>query len=425
MSALRIARITVWAKALQLREPYWLSGGRLKFEALDSTFVRIECDDGNVGWGEGCPWGNTYLPAFGGGIRAATELLAPRLIGENPLDVDRLNRLIDTTLPGHLYAKSALDVALWDIAARRADVPLYTLLGGADGNSVDVNSSIPTGTPEQMVASLLAARNEGYRTHSAKIGGDQAAFDVARIEAIEAVCLPDEKVTYDVNRSWTPSIAIEVMNSVPGNGWYEQPCETLDQCVRVQRKTRQPIALDECLHTYQDHLDAWKLEACQGVKVKPNRLGGITKSRRVRDLGVAVGWRMHIEDVGGTVLADTAAIHLALSTPQENRMASWLCHPHLADDYAAGEGARNEHGKIVLADKPGIGVEPPEEWLGEPYRTLSKAPCDESRSTDTDYAQRESLPAGPMLEKVPRAVQSHRYVSEIGGEAPWHSMISN
>ncbi|MGI9334581.1 MAG: hypothetical protein ACR2RL_15650 [Gammaproteobacteria bacterium] len=88
---------------------------------------------GFVGWGEGCPWGHTNLPAIGGGIPAARDLLAPALIGENPLDIDRLNRLMHTALPGHPYAKSAIDVAFWDIAARTVKVPLYALLGGAEG----------------------------------------------------------------------------------------------------------------------------------------------------------------------------------------------------------------------------------------------------------------------------------------------------
>jgi len=76
---------------------------------------------------------------------------------------------------------------------------------------------------------------------------------------------------------------------------------------------------------------------------------------------------MHVEDVGGTVLADTAALHLALSTPLENRLASWLSHAHLVDDFAPGQGARNEGGMVRLSgESPGIGVEPPEDWLGEP-----------------------------------------------------------
>ena len=371
---MKITGITLWHRRLPLSKPYWLSGGRLKFEALDSTFVRIETDGGLVGWGEGCPWGETYLPAFGGGIRAAIELLAPVLIGENPGDIDRLNRAMDQALPGHPYAKSTLDMALWDIAGKRAGAPLFELFGGAEGEGVAVNSSISTGTPDEMVALIDAARAEGYRTHSAKIGGADIAGDIARIEAIEAALPANENVTYDINRAWVPGVAIQVMQSVAGSarGWFEQPCQTLDQCAVVAAYTIQPIMLDECLHTFQDHLDAWSRSAGQGCKIKPNRLGGLTRTRQVRDFCVAVGWQMHVEDVGGTVLADTAALHLALSTPEEHRLASWLAHAHLVDDYAPGEGARNVGGMVRLpADKPGIGVEPPEDWLGEPLRHFS------------------------------------------------------
>ncbi len=362
---MKIARITVWQKDLPLAAPYWLSGGRLKFERLDSTFVRIDTDDDLMGWGEGCPWGNTYLPAFGGGTRAALDLLAPLLIGHDPREIEALNRRMDVALPGHPYAKSPLDMALWDLFGQSAGLPLYALFGGAEGETVALNSSISTGTPDAMVARIEAARAAGYRTHSAKVGGDDPALDIARIEAVEAVRRDDEAVTYDVNRAWTPALAIQVMNAVSAGGWFEQPCETLDQCLHVRRRTRQPIMLDECLHRFQDHLEAWKAGACEGVKVKPNRLGGLTRARQVRDFGVAVGWRMHIEDVGGTVLADTAALHLALSTAPENRLASWLCHPHLADDPAPGQGARNRNGRAALPATPGLGVVPDADWLGD------------------------------------------------------------
>lgn len=370
---MKISRITVWQKTLPLKQPYWLSGGRLKFEALDSTFLRIDTDDGLCGWGEGCPWGHSYVPAFGGGTRAALELLAPALIGRDPRDIEALNRIMDVTLPGHLYAKSPLDMALWDILGQVAGLPLFALFGGAEGESVPLNSSISTGTPEEMVALVEAARAAGYRTHSAKVGGSDPGLDIARIEAIEAVRQPDESVTYDANRAWTPALAIEVMNRVIAGGWFEQPCETLDQCLQVRRHTRQPLLLDECLHSFQDHLEAWKAGVCEGVKVKPNRLGGLTKARRVRDFGVAVGWRMHVEDLGGTVVADTAALHLALSTPAENRLASWLCHPHLVDDSAPERGARNRDGEVVLPETPGLGVAPDVDWLGAPATSYESA----------------------------------------------------
>ena len=223
---MKITGITAWQKTLPLTKPYWLSGGRLKFEALDSTFVRIETSDGLVGWGEGCPWGETYLPAFGGGIRAALDLLAPVLIGENPGDIERLNRAMDRALPGHPYAKAALDAALWDLAGKRAGAPLFELFGGAEGaeDGIAINSSISTGTPEEMVALINTARAQGYRTHSAKVGGADIAADIARIEAIEAALPADEHITYDVNRAWVPGVAIQVMQAVSGvaRGWFEQ-----------------------------------------------------------------------------------------------------------------------------------------------------------------------------------------------------------
>jgi L-alanine-DL-glutamate epimerase-like enolase superfamily enzyme len=365
---MKIDRITVWHLDLPLAKPYWLSGGRLKFERLDSTIVRLDTDEGVHGWGEGCPWGSTYLPAFGRGIRAGLEELAPVVLGSDPRCLDVLNRRMDVALPGHPYVKSAIDIACWDILGKIAGLPLCDLLGGREEGYLLTNSSIPTGTPEAMVASIAEARARGYRVHSCKVGGADSAGDRARIEAVMRALPEGEHVTFDVNRAWTPGIAIEVMNAVAGfaPGWFEQPCETLDQCEHVRRNTRQPIMLDECLHTMGDHVAAHGARACEGVKVKPNRLGGLTRARQVRDFGVSVGWQMHVEDVGGTVLADTAAIHLAQSTPQANRLASWIGHDHLVDDIAPGQGARNMSGRTTAPDLPGLGVEPELDRLGEP-----------------------------------------------------------
>ena len=90
---MKITKIRVYQVDLPLNEPYWLSGGRLQFEKLDSTVVAIDTDAGVTGWGEGCPWGTTYLPAFGGGIRAGiVELGACALLGQNPLHLEQINR---------------------------------------------------------------------------------------------------------------------------------------------------------------------------------------------------------------------------------------------------------------------------------------------------------------------------------------------
>ena len=361
---MKISRISVWQIDLPLHTPYFLSGGRLRFDRLDSTIMRIDTDDGLSGWGEACPWGHTYLPAHGPGVRAGLGLLAPSVIGLDPRAPDHINSVMDAVLPGHPYVKSAIDMACWDILGQAANMPLWQCLGGHDATPVAVNSSISTGTPDEMIELIRTASAAGYRTHSAKIGGTDIAADIARIDAI-AAALPDgERVTFDINRAWQPATAIQVLNSVSSRDWIEQPCETLDQCAHVADRVPQPIMLDESMHGFQDHLEAWRRGACEGVKVKPNRLGGLTRARQVRDFGVSVGWQMHIEDVGGTALADTAAIHLAASTPDANRLASWLCHYHLTVDPVPGQGARNNGGFATPPSTPGLGVAPNETDLG-------------------------------------------------------------
>ncbi|WP_371226871.1 mandelate racemase/muconate lactonizing enzyme family protein [Roseovarius sp. 2305UL8-3] len=363
---MKITRLTLWQLDLPLTEPYWLSGGRLKFERLDSTFIRINTDEGISGWGEGCPWGHTYLPAHGPGIRAGIETLAHALIGQDPRSLEHINRVMDVALPGHPYVKSPVDMACWDILGKVAGLSVWQLMGGDQAAPVAVNSSISTGTPDEMLALIEKAAAKGYRVHSAKVGGTDISLDIDRIEAISTGLPKGHKVTFDVNRAWQPAAAIEVLNSVTARDWVEQPCETLDQCAHVAARVQNPIMLDECLHGFQDHLEAWKRGACEGVKVKPNRVGGLTRARQIRDFGVSVGWQMHIEDVGGSALADTAAIHLAASTPEANRLASWLCHYHLSIDPVPGQGARNIDGFATPPTTPGLGVEPDVDQLGDP-----------------------------------------------------------
>ncbi len=341
----------------------------MKFERLDSTLVRIDTDQGISGWGEGCPWGHTYLPAHGGGIRSALAILAPALMGMDPRSTGAINHAMDMALPGHEYAKSPIDIACWDILGKSAGLPLWKLFGADLSVPVPVNSSISTGTAEQMIQSIQEAAEKGYRWHSAKIGGHDVAADLARMQAICRCAPPAANITFDINRAWTLAIAVQALNSIDVRNRIEQPCETIEQCAHVAARVSQPIVLDECLHSFQDHLDAWRMNACEAIKIKPNRVGGLTKARQIRDFGISVGWQMHIEEVGGTAMADTAAIHLAASTPERFRLASWLCHEHLADDPIAGQGARNIDGYAEPPNLPGLGITPNEQQLGEPCAT--------------------------------------------------------
>lgn len=368
---MKITALTVWQKELPLASPYWLSGGRLRFDTLDATFVRIDTDAGLSGWGEGTPWGATYLPAHGPGIRAGIQTLAPALIGQDPRQTGVIDRVMDLALPGHLCAKAPLDIACWDIAGQAAGVPIATLLGGVMSDDVPVASSISTGTPEEMLALVGAYHDRGYRVHSAKIGAD-VETDIARIRHLEAHRQPDDHIFYDVNRAWTRAEAVTVMNAVADLPvTFEQPSETLEDCEAIRRLTRNVISIDERLETLHDMTRIAARGIGEMVNIKINRVGGLTKAARIRDLALAHGFRIAVMPTGGTVLADTDATHLAQTIPAPFLFAGWSCQDMLiADaDPAPGHGARSQGGRMAVSGVPGLGVAPDADWLGTPVIT--------------------------------------------------------
>ena len=363
---MKINRVTVWRLDLPLHKPYWLSGGRLKFEQLDSTIVRIDTDAGISGWGEGCPWGVTYLPAFGKGIRAGIEELAPILIDRDPRQFDAINRAMDLALPGHPYVKSAFDIACWDIAGKSSGLPICELLGAREPDPVPIASSVSTGSPQEMLDEVQRFRNMGYRVHSCKVGAD-VSMDIERINLLGANERAGEIIFYDANRAWLPREAITVMNSVDGvTSWFEQPCETLDEIAHVRRQTSHSICVDEGLHTFQDLVRIQRNGIAELVNIKINRVGGLTKARRMRDFCLATGISMLIMDTGGTIISDTGVAHFAQSIPQPSCLGVWSCQDMVAVDPAPGQGARNVDGCFSAPGLPGLGVEPLTEILDEP-----------------------------------------------------------
>ena len=157
---MKITRISVFHVELPLKDPYWLSGGRLRFDLLDTTFVKLETDAGLVGWGEGTPWGHTYVPAHGPGIRAGLETMAPAILGQDPRRLDHVERAMDLCLPGHLYAKAPVDLACWDIAGQSAGLSIADMLGGRDPEGTWIASSVSSGTPDYMMAIIQSYRDK-------------------------------------------------------------------------------------------------------------------------------------------------------------------------------------------------------------------------------------------------------------------------
>ena len=209
---MKIKRISLYQVDLPLEYPYWLSGGRLKFEVLDATLVKIETDEGLIGWGEGTPWGHTYVPAHGPGIRAGIATMAHFILGLDPRKLLEIERAMDFALPGHLYAKSPIDMACWDIAGQAAGLPIAALMGAASMRAQPIASSVGAKTIAETREVLARYRERGYICHSVKIGGEVEA-NIARIEDVEANRPKQERILYDANRGFTRQQALSVMQA--------------------------------------------------------------------------------------------------------------------------------------------------------------------------------------------------------------------
>lgn len=368
---MKITRISVYQVDLPLEHPYWLSGGRLKFEYLDATLVKVETDAGFTGWGEGTPWGHTYVPAHGPGIRAGIETMAAFVLGLDPRRVLDVERAMDLALPGHLYAKSPIDMACWDIAGQAAGLPIADLMGGGSRTPAPIASSVGAKTVEETRDVLKRYRDRGYVAHSVKIGGD-VARDIARIRDVEAHKASGEIILYDVNRGWTRQQALRVMQATEDLAvMFEQPCETLDDIAAIRPLHSAPVSVDESLVTLQDATRIARDGLAEVFGIKLNRVGGLTKAARMRDIALAHDIDMFVMATGGSVLADTEALHLAATIPDANRLAVWACQDMLTVDIAAGRGPRNADGHLHLPEAPGLGTHPDENALGDPVAVYS------------------------------------------------------
>ena len=273
---------------------------------------------------------------------------------------------MDLALPGHLYAKSPIDMACWDIAGKVAGLPIADLMGGGSRTPRPIASSVGAKTVEETREVIERYRDRGYVAHSVKIGGD-VERDVARIRDVESIRLPGEIVLYDVNRGWTRQQALRVMQTTEDlKVMFEQPGETLDDIAAIRPLHSAPVSVDESLVTLQDAARIARDGLAEVFGIKLNRVGGLTKAARMRDVALAHGIDMFVMATGGSVLADTEALHLAATIPDINCHAVWACQDMLTVDIANGRGPRNAAGHLHLPEEPGLGVEPDEDCLGEP-----------------------------------------------------------
>ncbi|MEM6307868.1 MAG: mandelate racemase, partial [Pseudomonadota bacterium] len=180
---MKITRISLWSVPLTSHDAYYMADGKT-CDTVISTVIRLDTDTGHVGWGEVCPIPH-YLPAYAGGVIPAVGELAPILLGANPVGPEALMDRLDRYLPGHDYAKSAIDTALWDLTAQAAGQPLYALLGGRAVADMPLYHSITCVAPDEMARMAADAQAQGMTQFQVKLGADHDwQADVARLRMV-------------------------------------------------------------------------------------------------------------------------------------------------------------------------------------------------------------------------------------------------
>ena len=365
VQAMKISKITVWQVDLPLHEgDYKWSGGK-SVETFDSTIVGVETDEGVTGYGEVCPLGPVYLASYAKGVRVGIEELGPSLLGENPLHLEKLNRLMDQAMKGHPYVKSAIDVACWDILGKVSGLPVSSLLGGAYGEDFVLYRAISQESPEEMAKKIAGYREEGYRRFQLKVGGDPDT-DIERIRQASAQLQPGDKLVADANTGWLKHEAMRVVEAVRDIDVYiEQPCLRYEDCLSVRQHTNLPFVLDEVIDGMPEILKASHDLAMDVVNIKISKFGGLTRAKQARDLCISLGVAMTLEDTWGGDVVTAAISHLAHSTPTEYLFTATDFNSYVTQPLAKG-APRRINGRMSSSKEPGLGIDPMMDVLGEP-----------------------------------------------------------
>lgn len=362
---MQIRRISAWRIELPLHEGSYRWSGGNAVTVFDSTVVAVETDEGLTGWGEVCPLGPAYLPAYAAGARTGLAELAPHLLGLDPRELDVVNRRMDAAMRGHPYVKSALDVACWDLLGQSAGLPVATLLGGRVGDDFALYRAISQESPAAMATRVAEYRSQGYHKFQLKVGGDPDT-DIARIEAAADQLQAGDVLVADANTGWTQHEAIRVVRAVRNVDVYlEQPCASYEECLTVRRHTDRPFILDEVIDGLGMVTRGLADHAMDVINLKISKVGGLTRARQIRDLCVASGIAMTIEDTwGGDVVTATIA-HLAHSTPERFLFSATDFNSYVTVSFADGAPQRVE-GRLAASQAPGLGVRPRLDQLGTP-----------------------------------------------------------
>jgi muconate cycloisomerase len=346
------------AVSLPMLKPVIMAGEEVR--RADNVLVKIETDNGLIGWGEAAS-----APVMTGdtleSIVSAVHYLAPALRGRVAADIAGALTAMDGRMYGNHGAKAAIEIALLDLTGRATNVPVHALLGNAKRSRMALLAVVGGGDFDGDLADAGKKKAAGFTAYKIKVGIDTPEKDAERTRAICQSLGKGLLISADANQGFTTAQALDYVRAVKGSGldFFEQPVEAhdLDGMAAVAAAAPEiAIGADEGIHSLDDIKRHHERKAARGVSLKAIKLGGaravVAAARLCDSLGMSVNVSCK---TGESSVACAAALHVATVIPN----IAWgltLTHMALAEDVTA-QPIRTGNGHVEALDRPGLGVE--------------------------------------------------------------------
>ncbi|HNS50899.1 MAG TPA: dipeptide epimerase [Anaerolineae bacterium] len=357
---LEIVGVDAWKLTIPRSQPFAIALGTIV--GAENVLVRVRAAGGAYGLGEGSPLRYVTGETQGTAFLLAGEL-GRLLLGKDALAVGARVAEMDRFLAGNPTLKSAFDMALHDLAAKHAGLPLYAFLGG-ERRSLWTDDTIGLDSPEAMAEAARDVLARGFPAVKVKLGTGREE-DVTRCKAIRRAVGPDVPLRIDANQGWDAATAVQVLHELASLGieYCEQPVPRwdLDGLCRVRAASPIPIMADESLFDAHDALRLAQMGACDLFNIKLAKCGGIHEALRIVAVAEAAGVPCMLGCMWETRLALSAMAHLVSARPAF-RYADLDGHTGHGEDPILG-GVTYTGGRIDLPATPGHGAEVDPEFL--------------------------------------------------------------
>jgi len=353
---MKITNIRTTTLKAPLKTPFITSLRRV--DALEDLVVIIECDDGSVGYGEGAPTPVITGETMGSMI-AAIEYLKPFILGIEIEDLDTILNNIHTRILKNTTAKSALEIALYDLKAKAVKEPLYRMLGGTR-TKFRTDITISMGTVEKMISDSLHAVDLGYDRLKIKIGDDPKK-DTERIVAIHHALDRNIKLRLDANQGWTAQESVTLLHALEKQGiiaeFIEQPvaADDIEGLKYIKERVETPLLADESIFSVKDARRLLEMQAIDYVNIKLAKTAGITQALALADLSKEFGVQCMIGCMLEGPISVAAGVHVASAKADVITMLDLDAVSLLASHPAKTSILFNES-EIVLGNEIGLGI---------------------------------------------------------------------